>query len=89
MEDGKFYSLRNLENIVRQSSVYATAALGMTFVIIIAGIDLSVGSIIALAVVVVAWTLNLQVDGADGEFPGLALVFSERGSTTVLVLMTV
>ena len=28
-------------------------------------------------------------DGADGEFPGLALVFSERGSTTVLVLMTV
>ena len=67
VEDGKFYSLRNLENIVRQSSVYATAALGMTFVIIIAGIDLSVGSIIALAVVVVAWTLNLQVDGADGE----------------------
>lgn len=67
VEDGKFYTLRNLENIVRQSSVYATAALGMTFVIIAAGIDLSVGSIIALAVVVVAWTLNIQVDGPAGE----------------------
>ena len=30
VEEGKFYTLRNLENILRQSSVYATAALGMT-----------------------------------------------------------
>ncbi len=67
VEDGKFYTLRNLENIVRQSSVYATAALGMTFVIITAGIDLSVGSTIALAVVVVAWTLNLQIEGTGGD----------------------
>ena len=49
VEDGKFYSLRNLENILRQSAVYATAALGMTMVIIAAGIDLSIGSIISSA----------------------------------------
>lgn len=55
---GKFYSPRNLENIARQSAVFATAALGMTMVIIAAGIDLSVGSMIALAVVVAAWVLN-------------------------------
>ncbi len=67
VEDGKFYTLRNLENIMRQSAVYATAGLGMTFVIITAGIDLSVGSIIALAVVVVAWVLNLQIAGPDGS----------------------
>jgi ribose transport system permease protein/erythritol transport system permease protein len=60
VEDGKFYSLRNLENIVRQSAVYGTAALGMTMVIIAAGIDLSIGSIIALAVVTVAWILNIH-----------------------------
>jgi erythritol transport system permease protein len=60
VEDGKFYTARNLENIVRQSAVYATAALGMTFVIVAAGIDLSIGSIIALTVVVVAWVLNLH-----------------------------
>lgn len=68
VEDGKFYSARNLENILRQSAVYATAALGMTMVIITGGIDLSIGSIIALTVVVVAWVLDLQsevvVDGA-------------------------
>ncbi len=69
VEDGKFYTPRNLENIARQSAVYATAALGMTIVIISAGIDLSVGSIIALNVVVVAWVLNLSHGGspsADG-----------------------
>ena len=64
VENGKFYTPRNLESILRQSAVYATAALGMTLVIIAGGIDLSVGSIIALAVVVVAWVLNLSVPGA-------------------------
>ncbi|MEL7499072.1 MAG: ABC transporter permease [Planctomycetota bacterium] len=59
VEDGRFYQPRNLENIARQSAVYATAALGMTLVIITAGIDLSVGSVIALTVVCVAWMLNL------------------------------
>ena len=66
VEDGKFYTPRNLENILRQSAVYATAGLGMTMVIITAGIDLSVGSIIALAVVVVAWVLNLPA--GEGAF---------------------
>jgi len=67
VEKGKFYSVRNLESILRQSAVYATAALGMTLVIIAAGIDLSVGSMIALAAVMVAWTLNLNFAGAEGE----------------------
>ena len=72
VEDGKFYTVRNLENILRQSSVYATAALGMTLVIIAAGIDLSIGSIIALTVVLVAWVLNIHqmapsVGQAEGE----------------------
>lgn len=69
VENGKFYTSRNLENIARQSAVYATAALGMTMVIIAGGIDLSVGSIIALTVVVVAWVLNLpyEVVQADGS----------------------
>jgi ribose transport system permease protein/erythritol transport system permease protein len=65
VEDGKFYTPRNLENIARQSAVYATAALGMTLVIIAGGIDLSVGSMIALAVVVVAWVLNLGTATED------------------------
>lgn len=58
VEDGRFYTPRNLENILRQSAVYGTAGVGMTLVIITAGIDLSVGSMIALAVVSVAACLN-------------------------------
>jgi len=69
VEEGKFCSARNLENIVRQSAVYATAALGMTMVIIAAGIDLSIGSIIALTVVVVAWVLNLHGTVVPAEGP--------------------
>ena len=68
VEGGRFYSLRNLENILRQSAVYATVGLGMTLVIITGGIDLSVGSTIALAVTMVAWTLNLPVPGEEGAF---------------------
>jgi ribose/xylose/arabinose/galactoside ABC-type transport system permease subunit len=58
VEDGRFISPRNLENILRQSAVYGTAGVGMTLVIITAGIDLSVGSIIALSVVMVAACLD-------------------------------
>jgi ribose transport system permease protein/erythritol transport system permease protein len=70
VENGKFYSPRNLESILRQSAVYATAALGMTLVIIAGGIDLSVGSVIALTVVVVAWVLNLSTGGAGPDATG-------------------
>ncbi len=67
VQGGKFYTLRNLENILRQSCVYATAGLGMTMVIVAGGIDLSAGSLIALSVVAVAWLLNLNVAGPDGQ----------------------
>lgn len=43
-----FLTFNNLFNIVAQTTVTAVIALGMTFVIITAGIDLSVGSIAAL-----------------------------------------
>jgi len=75
VEGGKFYTLRNLENILRQSCVYGTAGLGMTLIIIAAGIDLSAGSLIALSVVTVAWIMNLNVTGADGQTQALATVY--------------
>lgn len=63
IDEGRFYTSRNLENIGRQSAVYSIAALGATFVIISGGIDLSVGAVIALAVVTAAWVMSLT--GAD------------------------
>ncbi len=49
---GLFLETRNLINILRQISINAIIATGMTFVIITAGIDLSVGSIVALSAVI-------------------------------------
>src|SRR5699024_12180998 len=44
-----FLLLTNLMNLMRQVSINALIAFGMTFVIITGGIDLSVGSVLALS----------------------------------------
>ncbi|MFN8139846.1 MAG: ABC transporter permease [Fimbriimonadales bacterium] len=49
-----FFSANNLELLARQTAIVAAASLGMTVIIISGGIDLSVGSVIALVTVVVA-----------------------------------
>jgi putative xylitol transport system permease protein len=49
-----FFTLNNIVNVVRQSSIIGIIALGMTFIMITAGIDLSVGSIVGLAGVIFA-----------------------------------
>jgi len=52
-----FLTVANLTNVVRQFSMTAIMAVGMTMVIITGGIDLSVGSIVALSGCVLAWLL--------------------------------
>ncbi|MCB5410321.1 ABC transporter permease [Pseudogemmobacter faecipullorum] len=47
-----FLTTRNLLNVLRQVSINGILAIGMTFVILTRGIDLSVGSVVALAGVV-------------------------------------
>jgi ribose/xylose/arabinose/galactoside ABC-type transport system permease subunit len=49
-----FLSVYNLTNILRQVSMIGLVALGMTFVILVGGIDLSVGSVVAVAGVIAA-----------------------------------
>src|SRR5689334_2638191 len=53
-----FLTVDNLINVFRQSSVNALIALGQLAVIITAGIDLSVGSILGLCCVLAAWMLK-------------------------------
>ena len=53
-----FTTARNLETMARQTAIVGIAALGMTMVIISGGIDLSVGSTIALSTVVIAKMLS-------------------------------
>ncbi|HSR67254.1 MAG TPA: ribose ABC transporter permease [Acidobacteriota bacterium] len=62
-----FLTPSNLVNVLQQTAINAIISVGMTYVIITAGIDLSVGSILALAAVVMAGLL------AEGFSPWLAV----------------
>jgi ribose/xylose/arabinose/galactoside ABC-type transport system permease subunit len=65
----QFFSAANLELMARQTAIVTIAALGMTVVIVAGGIDLSVGSVIALSTVVAAITLGTMLlirGGAKG-----------------------
>src|SRR4030081_2585937 len=65
---GNFLEPRNLTNVLRQITVNAILAVGQTFVIITAGIDLSVGSIVGLCGVVMALVANTLHLGGPGTF---------------------
>jgi ribose transport system permease protein len=54
-----FFTVTNLLNVAQQTVINALIAVGLTYVIISGGIDLSVGSILAFAGVVMAHTLRL------------------------------
>lgn len=53
----RFLSSSNLFTIARQVSMYGIASIGMTFVILIAGIDLSAGSVITIVNIVCAYLM--------------------------------
>src|ERR1700682_381009 len=50
-----FLSFRNLLNVLDQVTVLGILAIGMTAVIVIGGIDLSVGSILAFSMMILGW----------------------------------
>mgnify|MGYP001239062456 CR=1 FL=1 len=68
-----FLTVSNLMNIAEQASINAVIAVGMTFVIIAAGIDLSVGSIVALSGVVLAGALQSNVPVVPAILLGLGV----------------
>ena len=53
-----FLTVTNIRNVVRQSSIFGVMAIGMTFVILTGGIDLSVGSVLAIAGAIAAGMLK-------------------------------
>jgi ribose transport system permease protein len=71
----------NIRNVANQIAVIAIIAIGMTMVIITAGIDLSVGSLIALSAVIAAWIIS-RWGGANASTStmfaagGIAVLFS-------------
>jgi ribose transport system permease protein len=62
----------NLLNVASQIAVIAILAIGMTLVILTAGIDLSVGSLIALSAVLTAWCVG-RLGGSGASLPAVLL----------------
>ena len=60
--NSRFMTTSNILNILRQTSINAVIATGMTFVILTGGIDLSVGSILGFSGAVAAMMLASGVD---------------------------
>lgn len=73
-----FLAPNNLLNVARQVSMIGIAAVGMTFVLLLGGIDLSIGSQITLVNVVTAW---LMVNA--GVNPILACFIALTMSTSI------
>src|SRR5262249_47245435 len=68
----RFLSAYNFKTVATQTVIVGLGAIGMTFVIGSGGIDLSVGSVIALASVVTAILLRNGAGPASGVFAGVA-----------------
>jgi ribose transport system permease protein len=99
----KFMSVRNLLNVLDQITVLGIMAVGMTLVILIGGIDLAVGSVLALAMMVMGYLANqlgyslgfaitfaLVVAGVTGAISGfLITAFRVPAFIATLAMMSV
>ncbi len=98
-----FFSVRNFLNILDQITVLGIMAVGMTVVILIGGIDLAVGSVLALAMMVMGYLSNdmglplqlaiviaLVVAAATGGLSGvLVTAFGVPAFIATLAMMSV
>lgn len=66
-----FLNPENLRNIIHQNSFIGIIAIGMTFVIISGGIDLSVGSMAALIGGLSIYAMNKVIGGMESEWMGV------------------
>jgi ribose/xylose/arabinose/galactoside ABC-type transport system permease subunit len=86
LTSGTFCNLSNVELIFRQTAVVGIAALGMTLIIIAGGIDLSVGS--AIAVICVAIALFMPHTGMTGQMTrGVPPIVAAMGAIAVGMLV--
>lgn len=74
-----FLSTRNILNVLRQTSINGILAIGMTFVILTRGIDLSVGSVVAFAGLVAGSLATTAATGMVGNGPYPALLAIAAG----------
>lgn len=71
---GQFLTTENISNIIRQVSINGILAVGMTFVILTGGIDLSVGSVMAFTgTIMVGMMINMGMPPIAAVLIGIVL----------------
>jgi D-xylose transport system permease protein len=70
LTNGVFFEARNLSNLLRQTAIVGMLGVGMTWVILLGSIDLSIGSMVALVGIVVA-VCQSSLGWGDSGFPGV------------------
>lgn len=75
IHEGDFFSLENFSALIYEIAAFGLLAIGEAFVILSGGIDLSVGSMIALNSVMVAWFISAKHLGIAGAI-GMTLLLS-------------
>jgi ribose transport system permease protein len=91
LEPESFATVNNLRNLATNAAILLVISVGMTFVIITAGIDLSVGAVLVFAGVVSAKAMNgIGGDGAGVLLVGLGVALAAGAGWGVLngVLIT-
>lgn len=77
----RFFSVVNVANIFTQISINTVIAVGMTFVILLGGIDLSVGSVLALCSIIAGKALTNPALGLGGAIVTAVLLSVLSGMT--------
>jgi D-xylose transport system permease protein len=70
LTNGVFFEARNLSNLLRQTAIVGMLGVGMTWVILLGSIDLSIGSMVALVGIVVA-VCQSSLGWGESGFPGV------------------
>ena len=83
----EFLSLESLSNVVKQSSFIGIAAIGMTFVLITRGIDLSVGSVMYLAPLLAGFAMRELPIGVFGGLVTAILAGLAMGAVNALFIV--
>ena len=80
--DGHLYG--NLVDIANRAAPLALVSLGMTMVIAVRGLDISVGAVLAIAATVAAWTITrMQAGDASGLLPLFAAIGAALGAAAL------
>ena len=85
-----FLTMRNAENVIAAASIVAVLAVGQFFVVLTGGIDLSVGSTMAMSTVIIALTLQTGMNaGASVAFTLACCAFAGLINGALVVLLRI